>query len=88
MSARDMLKKMIGRSRSYYDLFNTPDGKWVLNDILLRAGLLEATSSTGEEALRAEGRRSLALDILAETSVDRAKLVKRLQELADTDTQE
>ena len=63
-----VLKRRIALAHAYRNVFAPPgppgDGQLVLHDILRRAGLLEAASADGETALRAEGRRSLALEIL------------------------
>ena len=39
MSVLDIAKRHLSRGRMYRNVFDTPDGKWVLNDLLQEAGL-------------------------------------------------
>lgn len=60
------VKRQVARTKLYKDVFNSPDGRLVLVDLMRRSGILEAVSGSSEDALRAEGRRSLVLEIMAE----------------------
>jgi hypothetical protein len=51
---------------SYRRLFESPDGQFVLMDLLNRSGVLQTSMVAGEPHMTAyrEGRRSIALEII------------------------
>lgn len=75
-----VLKRRIALIHAYRNVFRPQgppgDAELVLHDILRRSGLLEATAGTGDEALRAEGKRALALEILQQLRFTHADLMK------------
>ncbi len=77
------VKRQVARTKLYKSLFNSPDGRLVLIDLMRRSGMLETVSGSAEEALRAEGRRSLVLEIMAELRFNENELLALAEERMD-----
>ena len=66
----DRFKKVMERQRAirsaYHLVFNSPEGKLVLHDLLAAGGVLETSMTPNDPQGTAwrEGRRSLALEII------------------------
>lgn len=82
MSFTDLLpgpiKRRLALSRTYRNVFGSLDGKFVLVDLIKRAGLLEA-----EPGKFAAGRRSIVLEIMTELRFDEKRLLEMSQEQVD-----
>jgi len=82
MSVLDIAKRHLSRGRMYRNVFDTPDGKWVLNDLLQEAGLWEVSTIPGDPSLSAhhDGKRAMALYILSKLGNREARLARLVEE--------
>ena len=80
-------KRQIATIDAYSRVFGSPDGQLVLVDLIKKAGVLEATHEPGMADYN-NGRRSLALDIMAMLRMDAAKLLELVQRRLDENPEE
>lgn len=75
-------KRQVAIAQSYKQVFGTPEGKRVLNDILKHAHVIEPSYIRGDahETSYREGERNMALRLLAMLNIDIQELQKRIQE--------
>jgi len=61
-------KRRLKINRAYHELFNSAAGQIVLNDLMVKSGILEVSHSPGDPYQTAfnDGRKSVALSVLAE----------------------
>jgi hypothetical protein len=75
---------------AYRAVFGSPEGKLVLADLLRRGGILETSHVPGDACSTAfqEGRRAMALDIIAELRWSDGELVQLAQQRSVNPNQE
>jgi hypothetical protein len=63
---KDMFSRQKAIRSAYHTVFDSPDGKLVLTDMLQAGGLLESSMVGGDAHMThyREGRRSMALDLI------------------------
>lgn len=67
---------------AYRRLFDTPDGQVVLDDIIARGGVLRSVLDPADSRFH-DGRRDLALQILAERAWSRIDLIALAERQAE-----
>lgn len=72
------------RAQAYRAVYDSPEGKFVIDDLLRKAGIFETAPDPADSRFY-EGRRSVALDILAELRWSESEMVA-LAERTTTDT--
>lgn len=79
---REMILEKINLERSYKAVFETPDGRRVLNHILREGFVLKSTFVAGDphETALNEGSRRLALSILRKVRKDNNDKIQMLEE--------
>jgi len=82
------VKRQVAIAIAYKNLFESPDGRLVLTDLMHKAGLLHAVHEEipGQNDYN-NGRRSLVLDIMKQLRFNEAALLElanaRLDEIAE-----
>ncbi len=74
------VKRRVAISKAYKTVFESPDGRLVLTDLMRVAGILEATSEHGAFE---NGKRAMVLTIMAELRFDENRLLELAQERMD-----
>lgn len=85
MAAKSILaafRHRSGLASAYDDLYRTPQGKMVIDDLLKRTGLLEVSHVIGDPASTSyrDGRRSIGLEIIDAMRWTEGKLVELSKE--------
>lgn len=73
------LDQLTGIHRSYRAVFGSPDGQRVLRHICRQGFVFKPSMNTGGLTEFNEGRRSLALEILAFIGKDEADIMKTIE---------
>jgi hypothetical protein len=76
---RQRIESLSGLSRAYRSVFNTPDGEKVLQHICKQGFVFTTSMNTNGLTEFNEGRRSLALEILAMLKRDEAAMIEMLE---------
>ena len=81
----EILKRRLRLKETYVRVFEAPDGKTVLHDIIRRSGIFSVATETDPVlAARQEGKRALMLEILSMTRMaDESAMLKLLNERHD-----
>lgn len=75
----------VTRAERYQQVFGTPQGEWVLHDLMESHGMLTTTlRKDGTVDIGKEGERTVVLRILAQLQTDVAELRERIQSHVDT----
>lgn len=84
MSVPKPIKRAVATSRAYKAVFNSPDGRLVLIDLIKKAGILDGAHEEQDSAnFHKNGRRSIVLDILATLRFDEGGLLELVQARLD-----
>lgn len=79
-------KKQLERIRRYQTVFSSPDGKWVLDDLIKVHHILGPLPDRHPgEIHRAEGERNAILRIMSILNMDPVKLEERMKTIARGD---
>lgn len=72
--------RAITRAERYQRVFSSPDGVWVLHDLMQEHGMLSTTlRKDGSIDIGKEGERTVVLRILAQLQVNVAELLERIE---------
>ena len=76
------LRRRAALSHAYHRVYDTPEGKMMIDDLLRKSGLLETAHEPGDAATTSfrDGRRSMGLEILQALRWTEGELVKLAQE--------
>lgn len=78
-----VFRKQVALGQAYARVFSGPEGRLVLTDILRKAGILEAGYAPGmspSDAVHADGRRVLGLEIIHQLRWTEGELLALAQE--------
>lgn len=74
------MPRALTRAERYQAVFGTPDGIWVLHDLMAEHHILGTTlSKDGSVDISKEGERTVVLRILAQLQIDVAQLRERIE---------
>lgn len=79
--------KILRRNARYRAVFNTPDGQWVLRDLLRSAGVGKIAENNPNLTFN-DGKRFLALHIATILNISDAEMLKRMQQTTSEDGEE
>lgn len=76
------LRRRSALSGAYAEIYRTPEGKTVIDDLLRKSGLLETSHVMGDAHTTAfrDGRRSMGLEILEAMRWTEGEMVRLAQE--------
>jgi tRNA 2-selenouridine synthase SelU len=87
MNWQQLINKTLGKNRSFQAVFKTPEGQEVLQHIAKMGFVFQPSMDTRGLTEFNEGRRSLALDILALCNKDEAAILEMLKTHQQEETQ-
>ena len=81
-------RKKLDLVKNYRYVFNTPEGKAVLSDLMNQGFVLKPTHDpkSSEAGLKNEGKRELVLYIMAQLNVDPVQLLEKIKRAKQEDS--
>jgi len=78
--AREQTKKAMSRIQRYRNVFESADGRWVLNDMMAAHGMLQPHPSDPQKMALKEGERLVVLRIMTILKQNPELLRERMEE--------
>lgn len=86
--AKDNLRRKSRRVQTYQKVFDGPDGRWVLKDLMRRFHFFEPTTVAGDPygSRFLDGQRSVVMDIQKTVATDLGKLIELYESLPEDES--
>lgn len=79
-SVRAHNRRFLERIQKYHDVFDSPEGQWVVNDLMAEHGMLSPHPPDPKKMMLKEGERLVVLRILTLLKENPARLRERIAE--------
>jgi len=89
-SAKQSLRKKSRRVQNYKMVFGTPEGKWVLRDLMRKYHFCDTTTVLGDPVGSAflDGKRTVVMELMNILETDLDKLIELYESLPKEDAYE